>query len=117
MNQKLLALTFNDVNCAKQLEDWGKETLDLCCERRTHYIMDRYIEFLNVSTDNTGLLRELLTVREKYATLSDEEGPYHVEVFPYLYFEPERILLEKTNMNKEKNIGTDIETILIELNV
>ena len=53
------------------------------------------MEFLNVNTDDTGLLRELLTVRENYATLSDEEGPYHVEVFPYHYFEPERILLEK----------------------
>lgn len=28
LNQRLLALIFNDVNCAKQLEDWGKETLD-----------------------------------------------------------------------------------------
>ena len=117
LNQKLLALIFDDVNCAKQLVDWGKEALDLCGERRTHYIMDRYMEFLNVNTNDTGLLRELLTVRENYATLSDEEGPYHVEVFPYHYFEPERILLEKINMNTEKIIGTDIETILIELNV
>ena len=54
----------------------GKEALDLFCERRTHYIMDRYMEFLNISTDDTGLLRELLTFRENYASLSDEEGPY-----------------------------------------
>ncbi|MDE6641080.1 MAG: hypothetical protein K2K63_11180 [Acetatifactor sp.] len=117
LNQKLLALIFNDVNCAKQLVDRGKEALDLCGERRTHYIMDRYMEFLNVNTNDTGLLKELLTVRENYAALSDEEGPYHVEVFPYHYFEPERILLEKININTEKNIGTDIETILIELNI
>lgn len=117
LNQKLLALIFNDVNCAKQLENWGEEALDLCCERRTHYIMDRYIEFLNVRPDDTSLLRDLLTVRDNYATLNDSEGPYHVEVFPYHYFEPERMLLEKINMNKEKSIGIDTETMLIELNV
>lgn len=72
---------------------------------------------MNARPDDTSLLRDLLTVRENYATLNDSEGPYHVEVFPYHYFEPERMLLEKINMNKEKSIGIDTETILIELNV
>lgn len=49
--------------------------------------------------------------------LSDEERPYHVEVFPYHYFEPEKILLEKRDMSREKNIRTEIETMLIELNI
>lgn len=53
------------------------------------------MEFLNIGFDDTGLLRELLTVRENYATLSFNEWPYHVEEFPYHYYEPERILLEK----------------------
>ena len=117
LNQKLLALVFNDKNCEKKLEDWGKEALNLCCERRTHYIMDRYIDFLHIRDNDTSLLRTLLNVRENYATMSDNDGPYHVEVFPYHYFQPERILLEKMDIDKEKNISTDIETILIELNV
>lgn len=116
LNQKLLALIFNDVNCAKQLENWGKEALDLCGERRTHYIMDRYVDFLHIDVNDIGLLRELLSVRENYKTMSDDDGPYHVEVFPYHYFEPEKILLEKRNMNNEKNICIDIETILVGLN-
>lgn len=117
LNQKLLALIFNDVNCAKQLENWGKEALELCGERRTHYIMDRYVDFLHIGVNDVGLLRELLSVRENYTAMSDDDGPYHVEVFPYHYFEPEKILLEKRNLNSEKNIGIDIETILVELNV
>ena len=117
LNEKLLALVFNDKNCEKKLEDWGKEALSLCCERRTHYIMDRYIDFLHIRDNDTSLLRELLNVRENYATMSDDDGPYHVEVFPYHYFQPERILLEKMDIDKGKNISTEIETILIELNV
>ena len=117
LNQKLLALIFDDMDCAKQSEEWGREALHLCSEKRTHYIMDRYMEFLNAGYNDAGLFRELLSVRENYASMSDSEGPYHVEVFPYHYFEPERILLGKERLNIEKTIGTDTENLLIALNI
>lgn len=117
LNQRLLALIFDDMNCAKQLEEWGREAMPLCSEKRTHYIMDRYIEFLGAGYNDDNFFRELLSIRENYASMSDSEGPYHVEVFPYHYFEPERILLEKEDLNIEKNISIDTETILVELNI
>lgn len=117
LNQRLLALIFDDMNCAKQLEEWGREAMNMCSDKRAHYIMDRYIEFLSVGYNDDDFFRELLSIRENYASMSDSEGPYHVEVFPYHYFEPERILLEKENLNIEKNISIDTETILVELNI
>lgn len=117
LNQRLLALIFDDMNCAKQLEEWGREAMNMCPDKRAHYIMDRYIEFLSVGYNDDDFFRELLSIRENYASMSDSEGPYHVEVFPYHYFEPERILLEKENLNIEKNISIDTETILVELNI
>ena len=117
LNQRLLALAFGDMGYANQLKVWGIEALKLCGEKRPHYIMDKYVEFINISSNSDILLQELLDVRKDYTLLSYEEGPYHVEVFPYDDFEPEKILLEKRDMGKEKNIRTEIETILIELNI
>ena len=128
LNQRLLALAFHDRNYARLLKEWGLEAYDLCAERRAHYIMSRYRDFLNI--DHTGaddpgrpdcahegLLRELLNVRGNYGRLSDRDGPYHVEVFPYHYFETERILLEKAYPDKEEQLSGDTEEILIELSI
>lgn len=117
LNQKLLAVAFDDIKCTEQLIAWGLEALKLCTEKRTHYIMDQYSEFINVSYNSDNLLQELLSIREKYRFMSTNAGPYHVEVFPYHYYEPEKILLEKRDMSKEKNINMNVETMLIELNI
>lgn len=116
LNQKLLALAFNDIKYMEQLVEWGLEALKLCTEKRAHYIMNRYSEFINVSYNSDNLLQELLNIREKYRFMSTNDGPYHVEVFPYHYYEPEKILLEGRDMSKEKNINMNVETMLIELN-
>lgn len=115
LNQKLLALAFNDMNYVNLLKEWGIEALHLCGEKRTHYIMDKYDKFLNINYDSKDLLLELLNIRKKYDLMSYDDGPYHVEVFPAHYFEPERILLEGIDLSKEKFISKDTETILIEL--
>lgn len=117
MNQRLLAVAFKDVDYAKTLKEWGSEAFRLCEEKRTHYIIDRFEEFINVDENANALLQGLLDVRKKYARLSAGEGPYHVESFPFHYFEPEKILLEKMDMANEKNISKDVETILVELSI
>lgn len=115
LNQRLLALAFGDMGNANQLKEWGLEALQLCGEKRPHYIMDKYTEFINITSNNDPLLQELLEVRRDYMLLSFEEGPYHLEVFPYDDFEPERILLENINMREEKNISEEMEKFIIEL--
>ena len=123
LNQRLMALAFHDRKYAQLLKKWGMEAYTLCAERRAHYIMDRYSDFLEINCTGAddcvheGLLRELLNVRGNYDRLSDNDGPYHVEVFPYHYFEAERILMEKMDLAGEKQISEDTEAILIELSI
>lgn len=117
LNQKLLALAFNDIDYIKQLEKWGMEAFKLCGEKRTHYIMNKYNEFLKSDYNSRNLLLELLDIRKKYDSLKYDDGPYHTEAFPYDYFEPERILLDRIDLSKDKSISREIETILIELSM
>lgn len=116
LNHKLLALAFHDGDCAKQSEQWGMEAFALCAEKRAHYIMDRYRDFIRIDYDSKDLLKEMLTIRETYHVMSDSQGPYLIEVFPYHYFAPEKFLLDNTDLSKEKVIGEEVETILITLN-
>ncbi len=116
LNQRLLALVFKDYKYADLLKDFGIEALHLCKEKRAHYIMDDYMEFININAGADSLLYKLYNARQNYNSLSDEEGPFHVEEFPYHYCEPEKILLGKGNLQSMKSISGDIETLLIELN-
>ena len=116
LNQRLLALVFKDYKYADLLKDFGIEALHLCKEKRAHYIMDDYMEFININAGADSLLYKLYNARQNYNSLSDGEGPFHVEEFPYHYCEPEKILLGKENLQSMKSISGDIETLLIELN-
>lgn len=102
INQRLLAIAFKELDYAEQLKQWGQDAFRLCKEKRKHYIMDRFEEFINIDENDEVLLQELLDVRNNYRKLSSNEGPYHVESFPHHYFEPERILLEKRDLSAEK---------------
>lgn len=116
LNQRLLAQAFHDMNYVQLLKEYGAEAFGLCAEKGKHYIMDSYNEFLNMDCEQEDLLRKMLAVRESNGSLSDNDGPYHVEVFPWHYFEPERILLENTDMGTDRQISEDTELILIEIN-
>ena len=116
MNQRLLALAFKDDKYANVLKEFSLEALLLCKEKRSHCIMDRYVEYMNINADSVDLLQRLYDFRQDYEELDYDEGPYHVEVFPYHYYEPEKILLEKEDLQNRKNVSADIEMLLIELN-
>lgn len=117
LNQRLLALVFKDDKYAHSLREVGIEALHLCQEKRTHYIMDSYIEFMNINDEADNLLHKLYNIRKKYKSLNYEKGPYHIEEFPYHYYEPEKMLLDKKDLQNMKTVSADIETLLIELNI
>lgn len=116
LNQRLLAQAFQDRNYARMLKQWALEAFQLCTEKRPHYIMDNYAGFLEIDREHTKLLETLSAVRGKYGSMSSDAGPYHVEVFPWHYFEPESILLGKAESDMDKQLSEDTESILIELN-
>ncbi len=81
--------------------------------------MDRYMGFLEAD-NNVQLLEELLNVRKDYDQLSDDDGPYHNETFPYHFYSVEEILLsegEKRKYLNNKTLSEDIEDLIIELNL
>jgi len=58
LNHRLLALAFHDRDCAQQAHQWGMEAFGLCAEKRAHYIMDRYPEFIRMEYDDEDLLKD-----------------------------------------------------------
>jgi hypothetical protein len=117
LNQKLLAHIFDEQAGAEKLKSWGVEAYNLNNEKRSHYIMDRYSLFLDAN-DSPELLGKLLDTRNSYDGLSADEGPYHTEVFPYHFYSPEEILLEKNGQTEyKKNLDGAIEDLIVELNM
>lgn len=119
INQKLLAHVFDEDISAMKVKGLALEAYRLNKEKRSHYIMDKYIELLEPSS-NIELLLEMLHVRNNYEKLSDDDGPYHNEVFPYHFYSPEEIFLnegEKRKYLNSKNINEDIEELIIQLSI
>jgi len=117
LNEKLLAHVFGEDASAEKLKIWGIEAYSLYRAKRHHYIMDEYASFLNAG-NSPKLLDKLQTYRDYYKDLSFDEGPYHFEVFPYLYFSPEKELLaNKGKIKYDKNLSEDIEDLIVELNL
>lgn len=115
-NQWLMALVFKDEAYAKKIEQWYLEAIALNKEKRKHYILDRANEFLEIR-EYPELLQELIEIREKYDVLNDNNGPYHVESFPFGYCNPELLLYEGKDLCDEVEVGKDVSSLLIELSV
>lgn len=119
LNQKFLANVFDEKIWANKLREWGVEAYGLYVLKRNHYIMDRYFEFLDANNSPEKLL-ELQNIRNNNEKLNFDNGPYHIEVFPYLYYSPEGILLnedEKRKHYSSKTINEDVENLIVELNL
>lgn len=116
LNQRLTAMALGDNKGAERTAEWGGEALRLCAENRPHYIMDSYTDFITAERSNTALLKELLKIRQSCSDLDFDKGPFHTELFPYDFFEPEKFLLERKTYVKNI-IGADTEDILVELNL
>ena len=63
------------------------------------------------------LLTEMSRVRREYERLSDDDGPYHTEVFPYDEMAPEDILLSGTPLRpfKSNDLEPEVERLLLAL--
>ena len=80
--------------------------------RREGYTLPAWNDTVQISTCLAILNQRLLALAfkdDKYAGLLKE-------LFPYHYYEPEKILLDKQNLQNIKNVSKNIETLLVELN-
>lgn len=114
INQRMLALLFNDMEYAHMIKKLAMETKELNTEKRPHAIMDNFEQYLEIE-NHEELLRKIECDRKNYDNLSDDDGPFLNEVFPFHFFEPEKFLLSKETFREEKKLSKEVEDIIVEV--
>ena len=115
-------LTARALGCAEQTkiaEDWFVEDLPLLKEKRKHHFVDRLTQGRDLLYD-PKFLQILAGMRRKYyeQSLKEDDGPYHVTVFPYDYVAPEQELLWPgtcSGFDRTIPLDSEVEAILVEL--
>jgi hypothetical protein len=116
----MLALTARALRCdqqAKIAEDWFMEDIAFLDEKRKHHFTERLADGKKLFTDRR-FLEQLATIRRDYDNISDVDGPFHVEVFPYDFAEPEQEILNPGSRQEFKHSGvmdSEVEEILVEV--
>ena len=113
--QYLFGLAIGEASISDTVAAWLKEDAPLLGTQRNHYIRD-YIARLSPSEPTNTELLELSRIRSQYEDLSDDDGPYHTEVFPYDYYSPEDALLGNLTTTLGKvDIVPEVEELMLEL--
>ena len=113
--QYLFALAVGEASTAGTIAAWLKEDSPLLGIQRNHYI-ENHIADLSQTEPTAERLIELSRIRSQYAELSDADGPFHTEVFPYDYYSPEDALLGNSTTKVEKGaLEAEVENLMLEL--
>lgn len=114
LNMKMMAYLFSEPKSVGLFDMFAKESYKLNTEKRQHYIMEHYYNYLDF-VNNVGELNKLSEIR-KSKIKSFDRGPYHTEVFPYEYCSPEELILS-SNLLNDKIMREEIENLIIFLNI
>ena len=114
LNMKMLAYLFSESKSMDLLDNWAQEAYKLNREKRKHYVLDKYEKYLDFDK-NIEVLKELLK-RRKNKSKPFDDGPYHTEIFPFEYCEPEELIINH-DLLSEKHIDESIENLLVEINL
>lgn len=101
----------------QRLEQWFLEDVPLLAERRQHFLVNR-LDARESPFNDEALLTEMAEMRRDYNSLSDDDGPYPNEVFPWDHAAPERELLNvgsEPAFQGEQVLDAEICEILVEL--
>jgi len=114
LNLRLLAALFEEKREEEQWIKYAKEAYSMNQERRPHYVLDHYPEYLQ-ETISPEFLQSLKDVRSSRSKPFDK-GPYHTEVFPYNKCKCEELLLQgKTLPARNKKVSGVVENLLVQL--
>lgn len=114
LNLRLLAAAFGETGEEQRWTGYAKEAFSMNQEKRPHYILDHYPEYLK-ETIPPEFLETLKAVRARRSKPFNK-GPYHTEVFPYDQCSCEELLLRgETFPPDRKELCGSIEHLLIEL--
>ncbi len=117
LNQRMLAILYDDTEYAVQLKKIGLEAMRLNQEKRKHLILDDYLSYLECEK-NEKLLRRIEYTRDFFEQIiadNYDDGPCTVESFPYEYCAPEKLLLSDNPKLVKTPIGDDIQDIIVEI--
>jgi hypothetical protein len=114
----LCSLAFEDSTVSEIVMTWLKEDMILLKENRRHYITDILKKNIEPIPSDKWL-EKLSSVRLNYDSLSDDDGPYHNEEFPYHYASPEGALLKKKEREKfqKRIVSPLVEDIIVSINL
>ncbi len=114
LNLRLLAAVFEEKNAERRWTQYAKVAFSMNQEKRPHYILDHYQEYLK-ETIPPEFLQILKDVRARRSKPFDN-GPYHTDLFPYNQCNCEELLLQgKTLPRRNKKISGSIENLIVEL--
>ena len=114
LNLRLLAAAFEKKSEEVRWTGYAREAYSMNQERRPHYILDCFQEYLE-ETISPKFLQNLKDVRSSRSKPFDN-GPYHTDVFPYNKCKCEELLLQgKTLPRRSKKVCSVIEDLLVEL--
>ena len=114
LNLRLLAAVFEEKSEETRWIGYAKEAYPMNQERRPHYILDHYQEYLK-ETIPPQFLQNLRDVRASRSKPFDN-GPYHTDVFPHNKCKCEELLLQgKTLPRRNKKVCSTVENLLAEL--
>lgn len=114
LNMKMMAYLFGESNSVEFFDILAKEAYKLNVEKRQHYILDHYYDYLDFANnkDAPKKMREIRKSRSK----PFDKGPYHTDVFPFEYCSAEELIMSSELLNS-KIMREDIENLIIILNI
>ena len=101
----------------ESLKQWFLEDVPLLAEERQHFLVNR-LHAGESLFDDEALLNEIAGMRRDYDSLSDDNGPYPSEVFPWDHAAPESEILNAGSdpaFQGEQVLDASIGEILVEL--
>lgn len=113
----LTARAFRADRMATIAEDWLVNDASHLHEHRPHFFSDQLSDG-SALTRNSAFLQSLSEMRGQYDSLDDDDGPFHVEVFPWHYAAPERELLIPNSQPEFRNttpVDAEIEDLIVDL--
>lgn len=113
----LTARAFHADRMAAIAEDWFGDDISRLQIRRPHFFTDRLSQGRALITD-AAFLQLLSEMRDRYDSLNDDDGPFHVEVLPWDHAAPEREILNpgsQAQFRQTSPTDPEIEDLIVEL--
>lgn len=113
----ITARAFREDRIARTVSTWLNEDAAHLREHRSHFLTNQ-LRVGGTWRFDQEALSALSQMRKQYDSLDDDNGPFHVEVFPWHYAAPERELMmpgSEAAFQCARSIDPEIEGLIVDL--